>query len=521
MRGIIFLFFSFNHPTTLALPLQQVDLLHDSRGSIAGSRVRRVPLELEVSAEFLADGRLDGVLHVIEDAEVGRVFDVILAALEDTGSDKASVPTIQVTTDNVGLRVVTDHVDVLGQLLLAVDLLHPGLDDLIGDDVGSTLGLTVDDTIEVTAGQSLVLSLQGNTESTQVQTRGTLVLSRAEQITLGEVDRDVASNGIPGSRVLGAGKEAAVGGKEQIQNDLVFGALVVRFGEAHDGVELEVGEVADLSLLLFLLGELTARGDSRVPGKDILGDNDILESVVLSNATDVVALTTTDQDVVVVLRKSLHGSVGLDELIGRDGEAQNLGQLLAAGLLGLTTTVGEKDVRELDAKLVVSVQDAQNVLGLGDSVVAVCQHTVNVESKAHVLDLGNLVLVRILNLGGNDITGSRARLLSSGQPRPARGTGDGQRDTEGIARAPTIPHGGRQAQALHVNVRDRAASGRDLNGVLVVVRGGDGNWCTGLILWCMSSAIAGSRRRASRAGIAATEVVIGEARHIAGSIEVD
>lgn len=169
---------SFNHRSH-----RLTNLLQDSGGS-SGSGVGRVPLELEVVTKLLLNGSLDGVENVVEDTKVGRVVDVVLAALEDTGADETGVPSVQITTNDVGLGVVSDHVDVLGQGLLAVDLLHPVLDDLVGDDVGSTLGLTVDDTFEVTAGQSLVLSLQGNAEGTQVQTRGTLVLGGAEQITL-------------------------------------------------------------------------------------------------------------------------------------------------------------------------------------------------------------------------------------------------------------------------------------------------------------------------------------------------
>lgn len=282
-----------------------------------------IPLELEVITELLANGSLDGIVDLVEDTKVGRVVLVIALALEDTSANQASVPAVQVSTDDVRLGVVTNHVDVLRQLLLAVDLLHPRPDDLVGDDVSGALGLTVDDTVEITAGQSLVLSLQRNTESTQVQTWGSLVLGGAEQITLGEVDGDMASNGITSRGIFGTGEELAIGTEEEVEDDLELGRLVVRLGEAHDSIELELGEVAGLGQLLLLLGELAARRDCGVPSQDILRVNHVLETVALGNLAHLESLTTANQNVFVVLSKSLHGGVRLNELVCGDGNTED------------------------------------------------------------------------------------------------------------------------------------------------------------------------------------------------------
>ena len=84
-----------------------------------------VKVELEVLAKLLLHGSGDSLEDVLEDTEGSRVVLVVVTTLEDTSADKASVPAVGVATDDVGRGVVTDHVQVLGQLLLAVDGLHP------------------------------------------------------------------------------------------------------------------------------------------------------------------------------------------------------------------------------------------------------------------------------------------------------------------------------------------------------------------------------------------------------------
>lgn len=116
-----------------------------------------IPFKLKVIAQFLADSSLDGIQDVVKDTKVGRVVGVVAVAAEDTGAHQTGVPAVQVPADDIGLRVVADHVDVLGQRALVVDLLHPVLEDLVGADVGRPLGLAVHETVEVEAGEGLVL----------------------------------------------------------------------------------------------------------------------------------------------------------------------------------------------------------------------------------------------------------------------------------------------------------------------------------------------------------------------------
>ena len=98
------------------------------------------------------------------------------------------------------------------------------------------------------------------------------------------------------------------------------------------------------------------------------------------------------------------------------------------------------------------------------------EHTVNVESEAHVLHLGDLVLLDILDLGGQDIPRSGAGPASVRQTRDTRRTRNRQRSTKRVARATAVLHGGVQAQVVHhsTGVADGAAAGGDLNGMTQV-----------------------------------------------------
>lgn len=88
------------NPHHLSNPAAKSSLLHsDGRRPIA--RKQRVdplvpPFELELLAQLLLDRRLDRLEHVGEDAEVGRVGLVVVAALEDAGADEAGVPAVAI-----------------------------------------------------------------------------------------------------------------------------------------------------------------------------------------------------------------------------------------------------------------------------------------------------------------------------------------------------------------------------------------------------------------------------------------
>ncbi len=195
------------------------------------------PVELEVSAQLLLQCRLDSLQNIIENTKASWVLLVITLALVHTSADKASIPSIHVATDDVGLRVVANHVDVLWQAFLVVNGFHPRGEDFVSVLIGSEFRLAVDDTLELNAGDSLVNCLESDAECALGHT-GNGVLGRAEKIALGKVDWDAVSNG-----VLCFGAEDTVFRLKQVHNDLQVGGVVARVGEDKDGVDLDFAEV--------------------------------------------------------------------------------------------------------------------------------------------------------------------------------------------------------------------------------------------------------------------------------------
>jgi len=274
---------------------------------------RLVELEPKVLAQLLLDSRLHGVEDVLEHAEASGVLLVVALSLVDASAHEARVPAVHVPADDVGLGVVADHVDVGGQLLVIVDLLHPAGDDFVGVLVRGELGLAVDDALEVDARERLVHGLEADAEGSLRHAREG-VLRGAQQVALREVDGDALADG-----VLGHGAEPPVLAAEKVHDDLHVGRVVAAVGEDHDGVDVRLGEVAGARRLALLLGEDAVRSDGRVPRDDVVGHDNVLEAVFFGNFAALVAFAADDQDGLVVLGQSTHGRVGLDELVGGNG----------------------------------------------------------------------------------------------------------------------------------------------------------------------------------------------------------
>lgn len=304
-----------------------------------------IKVHFEVLAQLLAQRGLDGLEHVGEDTKVGGVVLVIVAALEHTSAHQTGVPAIHVSTDDIGGGVVTHHVDVLGQTLLAVQVAHPAGHDLVGVLVGGQLGLTVHNTLQVDAGQGTVHGLETDAEST-LGHAGEGVLGGAQQVTLGKVNGDALGDG-----VLGHGVEAAVLRAEQVNNDLHVSRVVAAVAEHQDGLDVDLGEVTRARGGALLVGEDTVGSNGGVPCNDVVGHDNVLEPVLLSDLSALVALTTDDEHGVVVLRQGGHGGVGLDELVGVHGLTKNLGQLFATCLFWLSRTVRQAIIKILLANM--------------------------------------------------------------------------------------------------------------------------------------------------------------------------
>ena len=302
----------------------------------------RIPLEHEILTTLLPNGPLDSIQHMLEHAKVGRIVDIILAALEHTRAHQTRLPPIHIPTNDIRLRVITHHVDVIRQTLLAVNLLHPLSHHLIRIHIRRPLGLTVQHTLQVLPAQRLILRLNRQPERAQMQPRD-LMLRRRHQIPLREVNGDMLL------APLRTRQQPTLIRHEQVVDDLQVRGGVVRLSEDEDGVEVELREVARLGARAVFFCEAPAGRDGGVPGDDVLGVDDVLEAVLLGDVADLVALAAADEDGLVVLGQGLHGGVRLDELVGGDGLFEDLGELLAAEFFGFAAAVGEEDVGELDA----------------------------------------------------------------------------------------------------------------------------------------------------------------------------
>ncbi|KXT13383.1 hypothetical protein AC579_9086 [Pseudocercospora musae] len=278
-----------------------------------------IPLEVEVLADLLLDSSLDRLKHIGKDTKVGGVVLIVVAALEDTRADQAGVPAVHVlggtmspdlgmwyrtyTSNDVRSWIVTDHVHVLWQLLLIVDLFHPAGNHLIGILVCCEFWLAIHDTLEVLTRESLVHGLDADSEST-LRHSWVWVLSWAEQVTLREVDRDSLRDWVLSTRV-----QSSVLRLQQVHDDLDVGCVVAGVGEAHDGVDVGLGEVSWAGCGTLGVSEDSVWSDCWVPGYDVVWHNNVLKAVLLGNLSAAVALTTDNEDSVVVLSKSTHRCV--------------------------------------------------------------------------------------------------------------------------------------------------------------------------------------------------------------------
>lgn len=303
---------------------------------------------------------------------------------------------ITYTSDNVGCGVVANHIDVGWKLLLAMELLHPAGHDFVGILVRGQLRLAIDNTLKFLSGESLVHCLKTNTEGTLRHAWGG-VLSRTKQVTLGKVNGDAL-----GERILGLGVQEAVLGLQEIHDDLHVGGIVAGVGEDHDGVDAVLREVERVGGLALLVREDAVWCDRWVPGDNIVGYHNVLETVLLSDLTAAVSLSANNKDGLVVLSQSTHGRVGLNKLLCADRLVKDLRELLASWCLRLSRTVCEKDVWNLDSKLVVAIQDLKGTLSLWNQSITVNQYTVDVENESHVLGELHSLAGQVLDLRGQD-----------------------------------------------------------------------------------------------------------------------
>lgn len=272
--------------------------------------------------------------------------------LVDAGLDEDGVPVVLgLLVDGVGaadvaLGRVTDKVDRLGSLGDAVLRVAPLLHETRGELESGNLGLAEGVRVELALAGSEVLEgdLEHAAESTHAET-DVLVGSGPDDVVVGEVEWRTLVEG------LAAAAEAAALGHGKIKHDLDIARPVAGVGEDEDGVDGDFVEVAGAGVGMLLGSELAEGRGSSVVLDDVAGGNDILEAVALSDLAALLALTANDEDGAVLLSHLSHGSVAADELARLDVLHQLLGEIAAALLFSLATTVGEEDVRSKEDML--------------------------------------------------------------------------------------------------------------------------------------------------------------------------
>lgn len=165
---------------------------------------------------------------------------------------------------------------------------------------------------------------------------------------------------------------------------------------------------------------------------------------------------------------------------------------------------------DLDAELVVTVEDLQDTLALWDQTITVNEDSVDIESESHVLSGLGLDMGHVLDLASENLAGWEGGLLAKLKTLDSIGNLDGRRESgatlhawnwqgsaKGVAGASTLAGGWCLRQWVHdlVSVGIWRAGGWDLDGVAVAAFiGWDGQhsaelWAIldliGLLSWCV------------------------------------
>lgn len=302
--------------------------------------------------------------------------------LVDTGLDEDTVPLVigllidGVGTSDITLGSVTDKVHggrrSSEAMLGLAPLTHQAGGKLEGRDLRLAKGVSVQHTLA--GGEVLEGDLEHAAESTHTET-DVLVGSRPNDVVVGEVEWGTLIEG------LAPGTKLATLRHGEVKHDLDITSPVSRISEDKDGIDHDVGEVSLSGVGMLLRSELSEGSGSGVVLDDIARGDDILEAVTLSDLTTLLALTTDDEDGAVLLSHLPHGSVAADELAGLDIALELAGEVAAALLFGLSTTISKEDVRNLHAIFILAVQDLHGLDSLGDGLSTADEDAINVKGK--------------------------------------------------------------------------------------------------------------------------------------------
>lgn len=390
--------------------------------SLRGSGTPLGHLAVQAMVDSVEDG-VDGNAGL-----VGR-FGTLLV---DTSLDEDGVPVVgsllvdSVGTADITLGGVTDEVDggrrsdeaVLG----VAPLTHQARGELKGRDLGLAKGVGVK--LALATGEVAEGNLEHAAESTHAEA-DVLVGSRPDDVVVGEVEGRTLVEG------LAPCAELATLGHGKVKHDLDVTSPVPRVGKDENSVDDNVGEVTLPRVLVLLGGQLPEGGGGAVVLDDVSGGDNVLEAVTLGDLTTLLTLATDNEDGAVGVSHLAHGSVAADELARLDVALQLAGEIAAALLFGLTATIGEENVRNLNAVLVLAVENLHGLESLGDGLSASHQDAVDVKGKdKRVGDVG------LDGRGERRLEGSER---SGGTARLKFGRGG---DTRGVVHVLVAGHGG-------------------------------------------------------------------------------
>ena len=340
----------------------------------------------------LSAGLATAHLHLATDTVVDGIKDVgdgdarlvgrLGTGLVDTSLDQDAVPVVLsllvdgVGTADVTLGSVTNEVNSLGRgdetVLGLAPLTHQAGCELESGHLGLAEGVGVE--LALAASQILEGDLEHAAEGAHAEA-DVLVGSGPDNVVVGEVNGRALVEG------LAAGAQLATLGHGEIEHDLDVTGPVAGVGEDEDGINGDVLEVAGTRVLELLIGELAEGSGGSVVLDDVARSDDVLETVTLGDEAALLTLAANNEDRTVGLGHLTHGSVAADELTRLDVNLKLLGKVVATLLFGLTTTVGEEDVRNVNTVLILAVEDLHGLDGLGNGAATTNEDTIDIEGE--------------------------------------------------------------------------------------------------------------------------------------------
>jgi hypothetical protein len=301
-------------------------------------------LGLELSSLHLAlNAVVYGVQHCINGN--ARLVRRLSALLVHTSLDQDAVPVILsvlvvlVGAPDITLRGITNKVDRVGRGIELVLVSAPSLEQTSGELKSTDLWLAKCVCLKGLALGNLLEGVFDNaTESTHA--KANIVMSSGpDNIIVGEVNWWTLLESFrkrTDLTALGHGK---------VDDDLEIAGPVAGVGKYKDSLDGDIAEVSLFGVAQLLRGKLTERSRGAVGLDNVTRSHDILEAVTFGDGATFLTLTANDKHGAVLGGHLRHGCVAANELSGRDINLELLGEISAALSLGLTTAIGQEDIR--------------------------------------------------------------------------------------------------------------------------------------------------------------------------------